>query len=187
MLYQAVTLIIPLVIAPYLTRTLGDSSIGIYTYTYSVVCLFMSLARLGIDKHGQRVIASVRDNKDKLRKTFWSLYCVHCIFTFIALLFYLFFVFFIVKTNQIVYLIQGLALLGIVFDITWFFYGIENFKLVVAENLCVKISELILIFLFVKNKDDLNIYTFIMSLSICMGYLVILPYVIRRVKPIKFG
>lgn len=70
---------------------------------------------------------------------------------------------------------------------TWFFYGIEKFKFVVLENLCVKISELILIFVFVKDKSDLDIYTFIMAISMCLGYLVILPQVIKDVCPIKFG
>lgn len=92
MLYQIVTLAIPLIIAPHLTRTLGDSSLGIYTYTYSIVYCFMSIARLGIDKYGQRMIASVRDNELKLRLTFWSLYVVHIFFTLVALILYLSFV-----------------------------------------------------------------------------------------------
>lgn len=93
MIYQIVTLAIPLIIAPRLTRKLGDSALGIYTYTYSIVFCFMSIARLGIDKYGQRVIASVREDELKLRKTFWSLYCVHAFFTIFALLLFIFFIF----------------------------------------------------------------------------------------------
>lgn len=186
-LYQIVTLAIPLIIAPHLTRTLGDSALGIYTYTYSIVYCFMSVARLGIDKFGQRVVASVRDDDVKLRKTFWSLYCVHIFFTVVALILYVCFVFIFVGKHVYVYLIQGIALFGVIFDVTWFFYGIENFKFIVLENLCVKISELLLIFVFVKDKSDLNIYTFIMAISMCFGYLAILPQVIKNVKPIKFG
>jgi len=187
MLYQIVTLAIPLIIAPYLTRTLGDSSLGIYTYTYSIVFCFMSIARLGIDKHGQRVIAAVRDDRTKLRVTFWSLYAVHAFFTISAVLLYWGFIVFFTEKYNSVYLMQGLALLGVIFDITWFFYGIENFKFIVIENLCVKISELLLVFTFVKSKYDLGAYTLIMSLSICFGYLITLPYVIKNVKPIKVG
>ena len=186
MLYQIVTLAIPLVIAPYLTRTLGDSSLGIYTYTYSIMSCFMAIARLGIDKHGQRVIAAARDNNKKLRVTFWSLYIVHIFFTIVALILYFSFIVLFAKKYHSVYLIQGLALFGVIFDITWFFYGMENFKFVVLENLCVKITELLLIFTFVKSKDCLGVYALIMSLSICFGYLVVLPYVIKNVKPTKF-
>lgn len=185
MFYQIITLVIPLIIAPYLTRTLGDNSLGIYTYTFSIMSCFMAIARLGIDKYGQRVIAATRDDLEQLRITFWSLYVVHAFFTVFALLVYFLFLHFIVERYYIVYLIQGLALLGVIFDITWFFYGIENFKFVVIENLCVKTLELVLIFAFVKNQSDLNIYVFIMSLSICIGYMVVLPFVIKRIKPIK--
>ena len=185
MFYQIITLVIPLIIAPYLTRTLGDNSLGINTYTFSIMSCFMAIARLGIDKYGQRVIAATRDDLEQLRITFWSLYVVHAFFTVFALLVYFLFLHFIVERYYIVYLIQGLALLGVIFDITWFFYGIENFKFVVIENLCVKILELVLIFAFVKNQSDLNIYVFIMSLSICIGYMVVLPFVIKRIKPIK--
>lgn len=186
MFYQIVTLAIPLIIAPYLTRTLGDSSLGIYTFTYSIMSCFMTIARLGIDKHGQRVIAAAVDDEKKLRVTFWSLYVTHVFFTIVALVLYFCFVIFFAKKYYSVYLIQGLALLGVMFDITWFFYGIENFKFIVLENLCVKISELLLIFIFVKNKNSLDVYACIMSLSICLGYLVVLPYVIKNLKPIKF-
>ena len=186
MFYQIVTLAIPLIIAPYLTRTLGDSSLGIYTFTYSIMSCFMTIARLGIDKHGQRVIAAATDDEKKLRVTFWSLYVTHIFFTIVALILYFSFIIFWTKKYFVVYLIQGMALFGVMFDITWFFYGIENFKFIVLENLCVKISELLLIFIFVENKNSLYIYAFIMSLSICLGYLVVLPYVIKNLKPIKF-
>ena len=187
MFYQIVTLAIPLIIAPYLTRTLGDSSLGIYTFTYSIMSCFMTIARLGIDKHGQRVIAAATDDEKKLRVTFWSLYVTHIFFTMVAVILYFGFVVFFAKKYYSVYLIQGLALFGVMFDITWLFYGIENFKLIVLENLCVKISELLLIFNFVKNKNSLEIYTCIMSLSLCLGYLVVLPYAIKKLKPIKFS
>lgn len=186
MFYQIVTLSIPLLIAPYLTRVLGDSSLGVYTYTYSIMFCFMAFARLGIEKHGQRVIASVKDDKTKLRVTFWSLYVIHFFSTVVALSLYSVFVALFTKKYHSVYLMQGLALFGVIFDITWFFYGIENFKFVFLENLCVKVAELLLIFTFVKNKNDLSVYTLIMSISTCLGYLMVLPYVIKNVKPIKF-
>lgn len=186
MLYQIVTLVIPLIIAPYLTRTLGDSSLGIYTYTYSIMYCFMSIARLGIDKHGQRLIAASRDNNEKLRTTFWSLYTVHIVFSLLSLFLYIIFINLFCNKYRYVFIIQGLALFGVVFDVTWYFYGIENFKLIVLENICVKITELLLIFLLVKNTDSLVIYVIIMSLSICIGYIIVLPYVIKNVKPIRF-
>lgn len=185
MIYQIVTLAIPLVIAPYLTRVLGDTSLGIYTYTYSIAFCFMSFARLGIDKYGQRVIATVRDCDIKLRKTFWSLYFVHVFFTLLALIIYFLFILILVEKNTYIFFLQGLVIFSVLFDVTWLFYGIENFKFIVFENLLVKISEILLIFDFVNNKSDLDIYTLVIGISMCFGYLLVFPFVIHTIKPVK--
>ena len=72
--YQFIVLVVPLIMAPYLTRTLGKEAIGIYSYTYSIAYYFVLVCMLGIVKHGQRIIASVKDDPIQLRKTFWSLF-----------------------------------------------------------------------------------------------------------------
>jgi O-antigen/teichoic acid export membrane protein len=72
-------------------------------------------------------------------------------------------------------------------DITWLFYGLENFKSIVFKNIFVKIIELVLIFVFVKTKDDLWIYTLIVSCALFAGQALMIPQAIRLVKPIKFS
>jgi len=59
-LYQAVILILPLIVSPYLTRTLGGTSLGVYSYTYSIAYYFVLFAMLGINRHGQRIISQRR-------------------------------------------------------------------------------------------------------------------------------
>ena len=76
-LYQGVTLVIPLIISPFLTRTLGSNALGVYTYTYSIAYYFVMFAMLGISRHGQRIISQNRDDDEKLRKVFWSLFFTH--------------------------------------------------------------------------------------------------------------
>ena len=75
--YQAVILLIPLCIAPYLTRTLGGDALGRYTYTYSIAYYFILFGMLGITRHGQREIASNRNNLISLRTSFWELFWLH--------------------------------------------------------------------------------------------------------------
>ncbi len=186
-LYQVIILVIPLVVSPYLTRVLGDTSLGIYSYTYSVAYYFVIFAMLGILKHGQRIIASRRDNEIALRKTFWSLYSVHALFSFIAIIAYIIFALTGGAEYKNVYLIQLIFVASALFDITWLFYGLENFKSVVIRNLIIKIAECTLVFCLVKTSADLWIYTLIMSLSLLLGQAVMLPQAIFKVKPVKFG
>ena len=40
-LYEVLTLIVPLVLTPYVSRTIGASGIGIYSYSFSVVSYFV--------------------------------------------------------------------------------------------------------------------------------------------------
>lgn len=185
-LYQVVILVIPLVTAPYLTRMLGDTALGVYSYTYSIAYYFVIFAMLGISRHGQRIIASRRNDKLALRKTFWSLYAVHAAFSVFALAAYFLFVILFGGDYSTVYYIQAFYVTSALFDITWLFYGLENFQSVVIKNFLLKIVECVLIFCLVKTSEDLWIYTLIMSCSLCAGQLVMLPQAIRFVKPVKF-
>ena len=64
-LYQILTLIIPLVTAPYISRVLGSDGVGIYSYTKSIVTYFTLFAALGTASYGEREIAQKRDSKEE--------------------------------------------------------------------------------------------------------------------------
>lgn len=186
-LYQALILIIPLILAPYLTRTLQETALGVYSYTNSIAYYFVMLSMLGISRHGQRVIAQNLSNEIALRKTFWSLFFVHILVSVFFTCTYLIYIGVCVNANKVISLIQTFYVLSALFDITWLFYGLENFKSVVIKNAFVKIVECGLIFLFVKNPEDLWKYTLICTGGICLGQLVMIPQAIKLVKPIKFS
>ncbi|MGU9051446.1 oligosaccharide flippase family protein [Clostridium perfringens] len=185
--YQIIIFGIPLVIAPYLTRTLGDISLGVYTYTNSIAYYFVLFCMLGITRHGQRVIVSRKNNEIALRKTFWSLFTLHSVISLFGLLLYILFCLFFCKDNLEVYYVQGIYVLSALFDITWLFYGLERFKSVVIKNFIVKVLVLILIFTLVKNPSDLITYTFIMTGSVLLSQISLLPTALIIVKPIRFG
>lgn len=170
-LYQAVVLLIPLFLAPYLTRTLGSEKLGIYGYTTSIAYYFVLFAMLGIAKYGQRYIAQNSSTDYELRKSYWSLFSVHALFSILAIIIYIITTSLFCDTNYIIYLIQGFYVASALFDTTWFFYGIENFRSVVYRNTAVKAVEFILILLLVKSPSDLWIYTLICTCSIFLGML----------------
>ena len=185
-IYQLLILGIPLILSPYLTRTLGSNELGIYSYTYSIAYYFVIAATLGIHKYGARIISQVKDDKILLRKTFWSLFILHIILSIISLIGYGVFLL-IIKEHTIIFAVQGFFVLSALFDITWLFYGIEDFKNVIYRNTLVKIVEVILIFTLVKTTNDTLVYTLIMSASIFLGQFIMLPLAIKRIKFIKFS
>ena len=184
-LYQILILIIPIVTVPYVSRVLGSTGIGIYSYTYSIVYYFMIFAMLGLNNYGNRSIAKARDNKEKLSRTFKEIYCMQIITSItMIILYFLYLVIFDVKYKEIA-LIQSIYVISCLFDINWFFFGIEKFKLTVTRNAIIKVLSLISIFLLVKDKNDIWIYTLIASGSLLLSQLFLWPFVKKYVNNVE--
>lgn len=179
--YQILNMILPLITAPYVSRVLGAESVGQYTFSYSVANYFVIFAMLGISNYGNRSCAKARDNKENLSKTFWSIYMMQIIFGIILSIIY-FVIFFIFNPNNIVFKIQMFFVLSAIFDITWFFYGVEDFKLVIFKNVIVRLLSALFVFIFVKSPNDLFIYTLILSAGVLIGHLVTISSIKKYVK-----
>lgn len=54
--------------------------------------------------------------------------------------------------------------MALIFDISWFYQGIENFKKISFRNILVKIILLILLFSLIKSSNDLKKYTLLIAL-----------------------
>ena len=117
---------------------------------------------LGLNNYGNRTIARVRDDKEKLSKEFWSIYGLQTITTTIMLILYVLYILFLNNSYKMYNTIQLVYVFSTMFDINWFFFGIEKFKLTVIRNAIIKILSACSIFIFVKSKDDLVLYMLIM-------------------------
>ncbi|MFU1842105.1 flippase, partial [Enterococcus faecium] len=63
--------------------------------------------------------------------------------------------------------------LSAAFDINWFFFGMEEFKITVARNSAVKLISIICIFLFVKNQRDIYIYAFVNVIGFLIAQIIL--------------
>ena len=185
LLYQVLMLIIPLITAPYLSRIVGVSGIGTYSYTYSIVYYFMLLTLLGVNNYGNRTIAKVRENPEELSKSFWSIFTIQLIMGILMLLSYLIIVSLFFNKYQSIAYIQSFFILSAILDINWLFFGLEDFKEVITRNTIVKIGSIVLILLLVKKQTDLWKYSLIMSGMTCFGQAVLWPFLINKVKYVK--
>ena len=168
LMFQIVTLCLPLITVPYTSRVLGKNGIGIYSYTLSIAQYFIIIGTLGISLYGNRAIAYVRDNKKELSKNFWAIFTLRFVTTTIALLMYL--ILFAFKSeNRNIYLIQSLNIIATIIDISWLYMGLEDFKKTVTRGLVVKILCVFSVFMFVKEDSDLWIYTLINTLMLVLG------------------
>lgn len=184
--YQILIMILPLITAPYIARVLGAELIGVYSYTHSIAYYFVLFAQLGLSVYGNRTIAQVRDNQDKLNYTFSSLYKLQLVIASVSCVIYMTYVSGFAKPDYRVYFfLQFLYVISGVFDINWFYFGIEKFKLTVTRNMVIKILTVVLILLIVKDKNDLSIYIVIMAGGVLLGQLAMWTQLGKYVQFVK--
>lgn len=184
LVYQILIILLPLITTPYISRVLGAESIGIYSYTFSIISYFIIFANLGVSSYGQREIAYVQNDENKRSKIFWEITILKYVSTTIS-----FIIFYFTYANHSEYSfyfkLLTIYLISAAFDIVWFFQGLEEFKKTVLRNIFVRLSCLILIFILVKDPKDLWKYICIYAISEFLGNLslwIYLPKYLKRVK-----
>ena len=181
LIYQILMVLLPLVTSPIISRRLGPEMSGVYSFTYSIAYYFTLFGRLGIGIYGNRTIAAVSNCIKKRNKLFWSLFYFQLLSCSVMLISYILFCLTMVSDNSDIMWIQILALFACMFDITWFLFGIEEFKVALIRNFLVKVTTFVLVVVFVKNASDISLYTYLMGGSTLLGQLILIPYVIKMV------
>lgn len=182
--YQILALIIPLITAPYISRTLKPHGVGIYADTNAWIQWFVLIASIGIALYGNREIAYVRDDKEKMSRTFWEIQIVKLVMTLVAYIALVIFLRIYTKYTWYIW-VQSINILAATLDISWLYMGLEDFKRTVIRNTGVKILSLVLILTFVKTPNDVALYIFLTGFSILLGNLTLWPrlrIILMRVK-----
>lgn len=179
--YQMLLIVLPMITTPYISRVMGSDGVGVYAYTYAVANYFMLVAMLGVKNYGNRSIAAVRDNRKIMSKIFWEIYGLQFICSITALVLYYIYVFFFLTDYRSIAAIQGLYVFSGLLDISWFFFGMEKFKITVSRNIVIRLVDLACIFIFVRTKEDLWKYTLIMTLGIVLSQAYLWCYINRLV------
>lgn len=172
--YQLLMYLFPLVSAAYVSRVLGAESIGIYSYVNSIATICGMFGILGIANYGNREVAKVRDDPKRLSETFSSIYCLQLLLSAAVLVLYITAITAIPTEHKSLFYIHALNIIAVGCDITWLFFGLERFKLVLFRNFLVKLASMLLILLLVHSSADLWKYTIIMSASTLLSQAVLL-------------
>ena len=164
-LYQVLILFVPLATTPYITRIFTAEQLGVYASSLALVSFFVVLASFGLPLYGSREIAKSSGNNRQLRFVqFFLFQIVTSIISFI-----LFIILIRVTGANKYYYYQSLLIIVNIFDVSWFFIGIEEIERTLLRNFFSKIFTLITIFIFVKTSSDLNIYIFLNILGMFIG------------------
>ena len=166
--YQILTIILPIITVPYVTRIFTSEDLGNYGFYNSIVSYFSLFAMLGIGLYGTKQIAAASD----VSSTFWNIYAIQLIASILALFVYVMTLLSIPKMSGIVPIILGIVLLTKMIDISWLFTGKEDFKKITLRNTMVKVAGVISIFTFIKSSEDLCLYIFLIVIFDFLGQFV---------------
>lgn len=186
-MYQILVIILPLISAPYISRVLGAAGIGEYSYTYSVATYFSLMAMLGISQHGNREIAECGDNLEVRSRRFWSIYLIQLCSHLMIIVFYILYLSFALKKTDILAWLQIIYIFSSLLDISWLFFGTEQFRLTVTRNVVIKVITLLLIFVIVKKQSDLWKYTLLLCISMLLSQMCLWLYLKKYIVAIKVG
>jgi polysaccharide biosynthesis protein len=162
-----------LLIYPYLIRTLGAESYGIYIFASTVVNYFICFIGFGFDMYGVRLIAenpfSIKKKSNVLSIIFTTKLYLEIVSIILAVL--VSFVFPILRTYFWVYIVCFANTLLNIFFPTWYFQGVQKMRVVSYIQLIFKLLSLPFIFIFIKKPDDILLFAIIMTASSLLGAL----------------
>lgn len=153
---QLANYLLPFLTLPYLTRILDREKFGIIAFYQALANFFTVLCDYGYGLLAPREIALNRDDEAKLKESFFAIFWGKFFLFFIVLLIYLFMAFFIAEVQENIAV--GFLFLAMIFGQVifphWYFQGLETMGKISIFNFSAKFLSTVLIFLFVKTKND---------------------------------
>lgn len=179
------SILFPLISYGHVTRTLGIENIGKYNFSFTFVTYFQLIAALGISTYAVREGAKYRNDKCKLNKFASQMLFINICATVFAyiLLFSFSFINKIRPYSQIIFILS-LSIILVTLGCEWVFSIYEDYVYIAVRSIIFKCVSLALVLLFVNEKQDLALYTWIMLLS---GYGSNIINVILVKKYVSFG
>lgn len=183
--YQLFSTAMPLITAPYLARTLGATQQGVYSYANSIVSYFILFSMLGINNYGTRKIAAAGDHVEKRSAAFFNTYTLQVVTCLTCLAAYIVYLACFCRDNFQIAALLILELLACLFNVTWLYFGTEEFKATVIRNFFVKLATVVMILVLVKRPEDLWLYALLTNGSNLIGNIVLWLSVKKRVHFVK--
>ena len=165
------SVLLPLVTAPYLSRTVGTEGVGLYSLAWSVSYVFCLIGMLGLNDYGVRTIAQVRDDREMLDRSFSAIWQMQLMVAGATLIAWFGYVFLVAGAEKEIALHLTMMSVSCLCSFDWCLMGLDLFKPIALRNTFVKCAAAACVFLFVKEKADLWIYAFVWSLATLLGNL----------------
>ncbi|MEJ8802676.1 flippase [Pontibacter sp. H249] len=179
---QGTNFLLSILTFPYIIRTVGVENFGIVTFFQALMFYFTVLTDYGFNLSATKEVSTHRGNLLKVSAIFSEVLATKTIL-FVASLFAIFAFFFFLPEYRIYITLTLFSLtivLGQLIIPTWFFQGIEKMKYITYINIINRALYAILIFLYIKQKDDYIYINLINGVSSIVGGILILGIAFKK-------
>ena len=177
-------LLIPYIMLPYLLSTIGEAGYGQIAFSLSIVAYLIALIDYGFHMYGSRQVALLESNEKK-QKTFFMnvIYTKLCLFVIGSILLISFILFLprLQDVQEILFIFLILAF-SYVLNPQFYVTGKQKVKVLAIVTMIIKIGYVILVFLFVKDMNDLWVYALIYSVMMVVISVINFMYVCIKYK-----
>jgi PST family polysaccharide transporter len=153
---QGANFILPLIIFPYLVRTLGSEKYGLVMVAQSLALFLTIIVDFGFNISATREVANLKNDKEKLSQFYWNVFSIKLALIVITFLLLLGLIICVDKfsVDPLVYLFSFGLVLGQAIFPTWFFQGIEKMQVITIVNVAAKLFFTISLFFVVLSPAD---------------------------------
>lgn len=165
--------IFPLITYSYVARIISPSGIGKVAFVNSVLSYFIYIASLGIPSYGLRECAKLRNDKEKLSKTFQELLIINLVSTMFA---YILLFIVIISVNKlynykILFLIMSSQIFLNSIGVEWLYQALEEYSYITIRSVFFKVIGVLLTFILIKSPDDILLYGFLTIFAASANYI----------------
>jgi PST family polysaccharide transporter len=159
MVLQLGNTLLALIIMPYLINALGISKYGLYSFAFAISMYLVIVTDYGFGFTGVKLISVNRHDLNKVSGIFNTIQIIKTIILLVLLLIYTAAILFVetLSENKELFFLSFGILIGQTIIPVWFFHGMEKMKFITIINLIIRLTSLVLILVFVKQPEDINL------------------------------
>lgn len=152
---QIANYLLPFVLAPYLTRTLGVAEYGVVALGLSIIQISGIITDYGFSVSATYLIAKSR-SREEINKITGAVYACKVALLIPVLSIVLIFPLVAQKytEHQTYFWLISLSVIGISFQPTWLFQGLERMKYITLYTVCARLLLILLTIVFVNSHGD---------------------------------
>ena len=179
---QVITSLLQLIIIPYVIAKIGVEGFGAVAVAQVVMFYLSAFTEYGFSQSATRSVSLHRNDRLMISRIFFRVIfskIILCLLSFIILLVMIWGIPFF-RTHALLYMSGFIFVVGQTVLINWFFQGMEKMQLMAVSLLIARLLFVLLVFLFIKSRNDDVLYLFFLGAGNVVMGLASIFLVIRR-------